>query len=182
MRMPVFPASWCGMSNGREPSPAGDLQSWAAGMATNAELLLTAYEAWNRDDCDAWLELLDPDVEVHTSGVFPDLAAVYRGHRRAAKFWRQMREPWETFRIDVERIEEEGDAAMAAVRFRARGADSGLEVDMRFANAIRVRDGLATQLVNRRTLEEARDALGPGQEPAPSSGEPERSDAEHVQR
>lgn len=132
-----------------------------------SELLLAGYEAWNRNDCDAWLELLHPDVEIHTSGVFPDLAAVYRGHQRAAKFWRQLREPWEVFRIDVERIEEDGDCVTAAIRFRAKGVDSGVEVDMRFGNAIRVREGLATELVNRRTFEEAREALRPRQSAAP---------------
>jgi ketosteroid isomerase-like protein len=135
---------------------------------TNSELLLAGYDAWNRDDCDAWLELLHPDIEIHTSGVFPDLAPVYRGHERAARFWAQMLEPWETLRIDVERIEEEGDVVTAAIRFRARGADSGVEVDMRFCNAIRVRDGLATELVNRRTFEEARRALRPRQRAEPS--------------
>jgi ketosteroid isomerase-like protein len=128
-------------------------------MPTNSELLLAGFDAWNRDDCGAWLELLDPDVEIRTSGVFPDFAPVYRGHERATKFWRQMREPWEVFRIDVERIEEEDDLVAAAIRFRARGADSGVEVDMRFSTAIRVRNGVATELVNRRTQEEAREAL-----------------------
>jgi hypothetical protein len=70
-----------------------------------------------------------------------------------------MREPWEVLRIDVEQIEEQGDLVTAAIRFRARGADSGVEVDMRFSNAIRVQDGLATVLLNRRTFEEAREAL-----------------------
>ena len=126
---------------------------------TNSELLLTGYDAWNRDDCDAWLELLDPDVEIVTSGLFPDLAPVYRGHKRAAKFWRQLHEPWEVFRIDVERMEEEGDTVTGWIRFRARGRDSGVEVDMRFGHAMRVRDGLATEFVTRGTAEEARDAL-----------------------
>jgi ketosteroid isomerase-like protein len=128
-------------------------------MGTNAELLRAGYEAWNRDDCDAWLELLDPAIEIRTSGVFPDLAAVYRGHRRASKFWRQMHEPWEVFRIDVEDMDEAGDWVAAAIRFRARGVDSGVEVDMRFGHAIRVRDGLAVEFVTRRTAEEAREAL-----------------------
>jgi ketosteroid isomerase-like protein len=126
---------------------------------SNSELLLTAYEAWNRDDCEAWLELLDPEIEISTSGVFPDFAPTYRGRPEAAKFWRRLREPFDEFRIEVERIEDEGDCAVAAIRFCARGADSGVEVDMRFANGIRVRDSLATQLVNRRTVEEAREAL-----------------------
>jgi ketosteroid isomerase-like protein len=128
-------------------------------MSTNSELLLAGYEAWNRDDCQAWLDLLHPDIEISTSGVFPDLAAEYRGHERAAKFWRQLREPWEPFRIDVEQIEEEGDVVTGAVRFRGKGIDSGVEVDMRFGNALSIRDGLATAMVNRRTVEEAREEL-----------------------
>jgi ketosteroid isomerase-like protein len=136
-------------------------------MSTNSDLLRAGYDAWNRDDCEAWLELLHPELEIRTSGVFPDLAPVYRGRTRARKFWQQMREPWAKFRIEVERMEERGDCVAAAIRFRARGVDSGVEVDMRFGHAIRVRDGVATEFVTRRTFEEARDALRPAQPPAP---------------
>jgi ketosteroid isomerase-like protein len=125
-------------------------------MQTNSQLLRAGYDAWNGADCDGWLALLDPEIEIHTSGVFPDLSPEYRGHRRARKFWHQMRAPWETFSIEVEKMEEGADYAAAAIRFRARGVDSGVEVDMRFGNGIRVRDGLAIELVNRRTLEEVR--------------------------
>ena len=128
-------------------------------MGANADLLLTAFEAWNQGDCEAWLETLDPEVEIHTSGVFPDLAAEYRGHGEATRFWRQMHEPWETFRIDVQDVEETGDGVSAAIRFQAKGEDSGVEVDMRFGIAAQVRGGLAIGLFNRRTLEEAREAL-----------------------
>lgn len=128
-------------------------------MGTNSELLRAGYEAWNRDDCDAWLELLDPEVEISTSGLFPDLALFYRGHRRAAKFWRQLRDAWETFSIDVEDMQEEDDCVTASIRFLAQGADSGVKVDMRFGHAIRVRDGVATDFVTRRTPEEALEAL-----------------------
>jgi ketosteroid isomerase-like protein len=138
-------------------------------MPSNTDLLLAGYEAWNRGDRDAWIALLDPDIEIQTSGVFPDLAPDYRGHERSRKFWHQLREPWEVFRIDVERIEEEADRAAAAIRFRAKGVDSGVEVDMRFGMAIRVRDGVAVELVNRLTLEEARDALSRERRPAAPS-------------
>jgi ketosteroid isomerase-like protein len=134
-------------------------------MERSSDRLLIAYEAWNRNDCDAWLELLDPDVEISTSGNFLDLAAVYRGRDQARKFWRQLHEPWEELRIEVERVEEHGDTAVAEIRFRAKGVDSGVEVDMCFSNGIRVRDGLATELVNRRTIEECREAMPPT--PAP---------------
>jgi ketosteroid isomerase-like protein len=132
-------------------------------VPTNSELLLAGYDAWNHDDCQAWLDLLHPDVVISTSGVFPDLSADYRGHGEATRFWRQLHGPWETFRIDVEHVEDDEDCALAAIRFRAKGVDSGIEVDMRFGMGIRVRDGLATDMVNRRTLEEAREALRPKQ-------------------
>jgi ketosteroid isomerase-like protein len=138
-------------------------------MGTNSELLLAGYDAWNRDDCQGWLDLLDPEIEISTSGVFPDLSVAYRGHELAARFWHQLREPWDVFRIDVEQIDEEGDDVVTAgIRFRATGADSGVDVDMRFGMAMRVQDGLATQLVNRRTVDEARMALSPPERQASS--------------
>ena len=129
-------------------------------VPTNSELLLAGYDAWNREDCDAWLRLLTPDVVISTSGVFPDLSAEYCGHGEATRFWRQMHAPWEKFRIEVEHVEDDADHAFAAIRFRGTGVDSGIEVDMRFGMGIRVRDdGLASHIVNRRTVDEAREAL-----------------------
>lgn len=128
-------------------------------MPSNSELLLAGYDAWNCDDLDAWLELLHPEVQISTSGMFPDLSNEYSGRERAVKFWRQMHEPWQEFRIGVEHVEDDGDWAIASIRFRGRGADSGVEVDMRFGMAMRVLDGLAVALVNRRTFDEARTAV-----------------------
>ena len=127
-------------------------------MSTTS-LLLAGYDAWNRGDRAAFLALLDPEIDIETSGAFPDLAPNYHGHERAAKFWSQMLEPWDDFHIEVERVEEEGDIAAAGIRFRARGHDSGVEVDMRFGSGVRVRDGLAIELINRRSLEEVLEAL-----------------------
>ena len=141
------------------------------GVEPNSKKLLGAYDAWNRKDCDAWLAFLAPDVVISTSGVFPDLSAEYCGHGEATRFWRQMHAPWETFRIDVERVEDDDEYAFAAIRFTGRGVDSGIEVDMRFGMGTRLGDdGLATHLVNRRTLEEAREALK-AQEPD-AAGQP----------
>jgi len=131
----------------------------AAAMSRNRELILAGYEAWNRDDLDAYLETLHPAVTLHTSGIWPDFDAAYSGHEGIAEFWRRMHEPWEAFRTEIEQIDERGDRFTTAVRFRAKGVDSGLEVDMRFAHGLRVRDGLLAEIFSRRTVEEAREAL-----------------------
>jgi ketosteroid isomerase-like protein len=126
---------------------------------SNSELLLAGYDAWNRDDLDEYLGLLHPDVHISTAGMFPDLALEYRGRTQAAKFWRQMHEPWERFRIEVEHVEDDGPWAIASIRFTGRGVDSGVDVEMRFGMALRVQDGLGIQFLNRRTFDEARAAV-----------------------
>lgn len=128
-------------------------------MSRNSELIRKSYEAWNRDDVDAWLATVRPDVEFHTSAVFPDFDPIYRGQEGLAEFWRQMHEPWGMFRIDIEQMDEQGDCFVMTLRFRATGIDSGVKVDMRFANAIRMREGLIVEIISRRTADEAREAL-----------------------
>jgi ketosteroid isomerase-like protein len=137
----------------------GDQRKRRAIVGTNSELLLAGYDAWNRDDLDGYLELLHPDVHISTAGVFPDLAPEYSGRKGAARFWGQMHEPWEWFEVHVEHIEDEGDWAVASIRFRGRGVDSGVEVDMRFGMAMRAADGLGIQFLNRSTFDEARKAM-----------------------
>jgi ketosteroid isomerase-like protein len=132
---------------------------------SNAELLRSGYDAWNRSDRDAWLELLDPDIVISTSGAFPDFAPEYRGLEAAGRFWSQMLEPWEEFHIAVVRIEEEDDIAAGDICFRARGR-GGVNVDMRFGSGIRLRDGLATELVNRRSFEDVLQVLREGRRAA----------------
>ena len=121
----------------------------------NVQVVRAGVEAWNRNDLDGLLAVYDPEVEFHTSGVFPDFDAVYRGHDGIARFWEAMHEPWEELRLDLERIEDFGEQVALEFRFRARGAGSGAEVDLRFCNAITLRDGLQHKIVASRTFDGA---------------------------
>jgi ketosteroid isomerase-like protein len=82
-------------------------------MSKNSEVIRTGYEAWNRDDRDAWLDVLHPAAEFQTSGVWPDFDPVYRGKQGLAEFWRRMHEPWQEFRIDIEELDEERATSLA---------------------------------------------------------------------
>jgi ketosteroid isomerase-like protein len=126
----------------------------------NVKLVLRVVDGWNRDDLEAVLQTLDPDLEFHTSGVFPDFDDVYRGRDGFARFWRAMHEPWEELRLDVERIEDRAECVAVEFRFRAKGVGSGAVVDLRFANAITVHDGLQTKIVARRVFDDALEAIG----------------------
>jgi ketosteroid isomerase-like protein len=126
----------------------------------NVELARRTYEAWNVGDRQGWLDTLDPGVELTTSGIWPDFDPVYRGHEGAARFYDQINEAWEYFRVEPQGIVEEGTGLGVAVLFRGKGAGSGVEVELEFHHGLHIRDGLIDHLASRRTLAEALEAAG----------------------
>jgi ketosteroid isomerase-like protein len=134
-------------------------QRYFVGVSANIDRTRAVVDAWNRNDLDAWLELLDPDIEFQPERLFLDLDPVYRGHEGMARFWRTFHEPWRELRMEIEYIEERGDWVVVAWRFRATGRD-GMRVDMAVAVAIRFRDGLAVQSMGRNSVQEAWQAIG----------------------
>jgi ketosteroid isomerase-like protein len=123
------------------------------------EIVRAAYETWNRDDFEAATELMHPDVEWRTSGAFPGFEPVYHGYDGVRAWWRDLKEPFESFTIEVDRVEEHGDVLVSTVRFRAIGKESGVQVDLPFAGAWWIEDGLVKRYASYRSLEEARAAV-----------------------
>jgi hypothetical protein len=70
-----------------------------------------------------------------------------------------MHEAWDEFRIDVERMDEARGCFVLALRLRGTGVGSGVVVDVKFANAVLMREGLQQQIFSRRTVEEALEAV-----------------------
>lgn len=109
---------------------------------TNTELVERGYAAWNEDDLEALLAVCHPDVEYHTSGVFPGLEPVYRGKGGMRRWWDTFHEPWKEIKVIPERIVEHGDVVAILVRFEGTGRE-GIETSMQFINTIEIRDGKA---------------------------------------
>ena len=126
----------------------------------NIEIIRASYAAWGNRDLDTLLDLWHPEIEFRTSGLFPDLEPIYRGHQGMRSFWEAMLAPWESFHLDVERIVEGDECAAAAIRFRARGRGSGVLTDLRQGHAVRVKDGRIAKASAHATFEEALEAAG----------------------
>lgn len=109
------------------------------------ELVRSAYDAWNKDDLEAQLALLHPEFEYVTSGLFPGLAPIYRGHEGYRDFWRDFKQVWESLRIDIAQLDEVGEQYVALLDFEARSRD-GLTVRRQWGNVLSVRDGLAVRI------------------------------------
>ena len=99
-----------------------------------------AYEAMSRLDAEAMVALCDPDVEFRSRVAEAD-DVTYRGHDGVRDYMASFAEVFEWVRTEALDVVEESDRAVVCNRFRARGRHSGVEVEERFFQAIRFRDG-----------------------------------------
>ena len=107
------------------------------------EIVREAFAAWNRGDGPGMEAYIDPGWEWRTAQKFPGVDAVYRGKDGFRRFWKTFREPWESIRIKLEKVENLGDGrVLALMTFQGKGKDSGVDVTTEYANVITVQDGL----------------------------------------
>jgi ketosteroid isomerase-like protein len=99
-----------------------------------------AYEAMSRLDAEAMVALCEPDVEFRSRIAEADDVA-YRGHDGVRDYIASLAEVFEWVQTEPLDVVEVSDRAVVCNRFRARGRHSGVEVEERFFQALRFRDG-----------------------------------------
>jgi ketosteroid isomerase-like protein len=106
----------------------------------NVEIARQGYEAFNRGDIDALLDLCSPDIEWHDRGIFDTQPVLGKDALRA--FFELVMDPWEDVRREPEEmIDLGGDQVLAMIRMTAHGKGSGIEVDVRLADVATIREG-----------------------------------------
>jgi ketosteroid isomerase-like protein len=113
----------------------------------NVELLHGVFTAWNRGDLEWILERLAPEFEYQTVGLFPGIERVYRAKEGWTKFWKTIRDPWESITIHLERVVDLGDSVVELTAFNAKGKESGIDVTLKYANIVCFRDGMFSRFV-----------------------------------
>jgi ketosteroid isomerase-like protein len=122
----------------------------------NVEKLRAAYEAFSRGDFDAAIELARPDAEFIRPGV--------EGSLRGAAAIREWMEPdaFEEQRVEPLAFEVNGDRVLVRQHTRARGAGSGIELEIETWAVIAFEEGLIArgQVYPLDQEHEAREAAG----------------------
>ena len=127
----------------------------------NVEIVRALYERFNARDADGVSELIAPDARFRFIVWGPDMSRTYEGREAGARFWEEEVFPvFPDFRMDPEDIVSEGDRVVATIHNTGRGAQSGLEVDLRTAVLIELRDAMLASLEVFETRAEALAAAG----------------------
>lgn len=113
---------------------------------------------WRVNRLERALEGLPEDFE----WVVPDHpdGEVHRGPEGVMEFFREWSEPFDDLEVEWELHEAGPDRALAILRMRGRGHESGVPVEMQIGQLWTFRDGAAIRMVVYNDLEEARREAG----------------------
>jgi uncharacterized protein len=128
---------------------------------SDLELVESVFSAWNHGDMDAFASHVAEDVVwLEVSGRPEGGTSERLGRDRLRQALEALFEVWESYRIEVERIQDVGDRVVAVVREVARGRASGVEVDGRWGYLITVEDGTIVRIEAYRDAAVALDRSG----------------------
>ena len=123
----------------------------------NVDLVRSIYRAVNEGNLSAFLAMMHLDVELTTSGIYPDFSPTYRGHGGAIEYWEAARGLWDAFSIEIGQCELVGDQVVASVRQRVQGRDE-IVVEHDWGHLFSFADGLISQVRAYASPESAREA------------------------
>ena len=128
------------------------------------ELVESAFDAWNGGEIEAFAAHMAEDVVWLEVSGRPEGAPTERlGRDRMRKSLESLFDAWESYHVEVERIEEVGSRVLAIVREVARGRASGMQIDGRWGYLITVEDGLIVRIEAYRDAEQALEMAGLGE-------------------
>jgi ketosteroid isomerase-like protein len=106
----------------------------------NVAVLRPVYEEWEAGNLRAGEQLLDAEIESVWPREFPSGGA-YHGRAGHAHAMREWLSPWEDFRLTAEGYFDAADRVVVPFRVHARGKESGIEVERRWAHIWTIRSG-----------------------------------------
>jgi ketosteroid isomerase-like protein len=108
----------------------------------NVTLTRRAYDALSRRDIDAFLGILDEDVEMVISRLAPIEGASYKGHEGIRRWWEDVLDVWPDLTAEILEVHAlEDQVTYGAVRFHGHGAGSDVPVDWTLWQIGRCRGG-----------------------------------------
>ena len=108
------------------------------------DVVRAMYDAFNRGDTDAILELADPAVSVEDHAVID--GATYEGREGVIRFLAFQAEAFNAQSAELEELIETGDDIVAVIRLRGEGPLSRVPLEGRFSHVWQIAGGMVRRL------------------------------------
>jgi uncharacterized protein len=125
----------------------------------NVEIVRRGYEAFDRGDIQTVLSLMDSEIETRVDRAFPEWEPFY-GRDGFMSFLQAWLEPWETYRVQVDKLIDAGERVLVAATEFGRSKDTGFDVEQRSYHVWTLKDGRAVRLDSFFEWSEALEAAG----------------------
>jgi ketosteroid isomerase-like protein len=126
----------------------------------NVELVRRLAEAINGWDIDGVAALLHPEFEAYVPPEFSAEPDTYRGRDGIRRYFDSFEVAMDEIRYHPEEIWDAGDSVVVAVQLTARGRQTSIPVEQRFAHLWAFRDGMAIGVRTYASASEALEAAG----------------------
>ena len=113
---------------------------------TALDVARRGYALWSAGDVDGFLELGTSDFEFVPAIAASVEGGSIKGANECRRFFADLNETWETFRISVEDFREIRGRVMTIGRLTAKGRGSELELDQPFFSALWFRGDLVVRM------------------------------------
>ena len=126
----------------------------------NVEVVRRGFDAWNRDDFEAFLAELHPDIEWHTALEGVAEGTVARGHVGMRQVWENQRAVFGRMETRIDELRDLGDSVLVLCHLKYIGRSSGAEIESELGMIVVIRDGLALTSHDYLSHAEALEAAG----------------------
>ena len=111
----------------------------------NVEIVQVAFDAWDRGDTDAILDVCDEDIVIVQAAEFPGPPPVQNGHAGVLEAFALWPEYWDDFRIEILRTVAVGERVVVTTSQSGRSKETGIELTAEFTFLFTLRDGKITE-------------------------------------
>jgi ketosteroid isomerase-like protein len=126
----------------------------------NVELVRQALNAFTHRDVEEMLSYVDAEGELHSAIIGGAEGNVYRGHEGFRRWYADSFESFEDLRNEWSEFRDLGDRVLAFGRVKARGRESGVELDSPMGWVFTVRRGRLVKAEGFLSRAEALEAAG----------------------
>jgi ketosteroid isomerase-like protein len=126
----------------------------------NVAVVRRALEAFERGDLEEMLSQIDSEAELHSAIIGGAEGNAYRGHEGFRRWYADSYETFEYFKFELSEVRDLGDRVLTLGHVKARGRESGAEIDSPMGWVYTVRRGKLVKAEGFLSRAEALEAAG----------------------